>query len=130
MQTVRVEMMSQPNAVKLIWEHEVDKADVAAAFDDLLAYLNAAQTQVYVFVDILSNPQFPLRETITHALWKAFRHQQLEEWLVIGSNPLASAIERTLSGITRRKNVMWFKSEAEALAYLKNKEHHLSQNWS
>jgi hypothetical protein len=116
--SVCVEAIEGFPAILMTWQHDVNKGDVVAAFQKLQTLLDGADQPIYIVVDIQSNPIFPLRETIQGALWGPYRHPRVEEWLVAGSNTLAHTIERTLSNITRRKNVRWFETEAAALGYL------------
>lgn len=102
----------------LAWEHTVNKTDVAPAFRALVQALEASAQPLWIVVDLHNDPVFPLHETITSALWGPFRHKQLREWLVVGSNNTAHLIGRTLSGITGRKNILWFKTIQEVYEYM------------
>jgi hypothetical protein len=115
--TVSVEPIEGYPALKMIWQHDVIEADVAPAFAKISAALDATNRPLYVVVDLLSSPRFPIMTTVQEAL-APYRDPMLKEWLVVGSNWMAKAIESTLARITRHKNVRWFKTEAEALAYL------------
>lgn len=117
MTTVSVEALEGYPALKMIWQHDVVETDVAPAFAKISAALDATKHPLYVVVDLLSNPRFPIMTTVQEAL-APYRDPMLKEWLIIGSNWMAKAIESTLARITRHKNVRWFKTEAEALAYL------------
>ncbi len=116
--TVRIESVEGYPAMVMLWEHTVRTADVQAAFKDITARLEAADEPTYVLVDLLKDPQFPLIDTITGALWGPFRHPTLKEWLVIGTNTLARVIARSLSNATRRNNIRWFNSYDEVYAYI------------
>ena len=115
--TVRVEPIENYPALKMIWEHTVLEADVAPAFQKIMSALDATKRPIYVVVDLLSNPRFPMMVTVQEAL-PCYRDPMLKEWLIVGSNWMARAIEGTLARITRHKNVRWFSTEAEAMAYL------------
>lgn len=117
--SVMVEMTEFPNVIRMTWSHLVNADEVQPAFEMITSYLDNTEKPMYVVVDILADPLFPLRETISSALWTAYKHPMLAKWLVIGTNPLAHAIERTLSRVTGRYNVLWFKSETEVRQYLK-----------
>jgi hypothetical protein len=117
MTTISVEPLEGYPALKMIWQHDVVEADVAPAFAKISAALDASKRPMYVVVDLLSNPRFPIMTTVQEAL-APYRDPMLKEWLIVGSNWMAKAIESTLARITRHKNVRWFKTEAEALAYL------------
>ena len=101
----------------MIWQHDIIEADVAPAFQKISTALDATKRPLYVIVDLLSNPRFPIMTTVQEAL-PPYRDPMLKEWLIVGSNWMAKAIESTLARITRHNNVRWFKTEAEALAYL------------
>lgn len=115
--TVSVQPIEGRPALKMTWQHTVLEADVASAFKQIMKTLDATNRPVYVMVDLLSNPRFPMMVTVQEAL-PCYRDPMLKEWLIIGSNWMAKAIEGTLARITRHKNVRWFNTEAEALAYL------------
>lgn len=117
MPTVSVEPIEGYPALKMIWQHDVVEADVAPAFARISAALDATNRPLYIVVDLLSNPRFPIMTTVQEAL-SPYRDPMLKEWLIVGSNWMAKAIEGTLARITRHKNVRWFKTETEALAYL------------
>lgn len=117
MNTVSVEPLEGYPALKMVWQHDVVEADVAPAFAKISAALDATKRPLYVVVDLLSNPHFPIMTTVQEAL-VPYRDPMLKEWLIVGSNWMAKAIESTLARITRHKNVRWFKTEVEALAYL------------
>lgn len=117
--TIVIEATNSPTLIRMTWSHEVNGHDVKPAFEAITQYLDAANQPIYILVDILSDPIFPLRETISSALWTAYKHPMLAEWLIVGANPLAHAIERTLSKVTGRHNVVWFHHEVEAIAHWK-----------
>jgi hypothetical protein len=105
------------NALLMTWQHHINKDDVAPAFEKIVDFLEASPEPVYVVVDLLENPKFPLVETMRRAL-KAYDHPRLKAWLVVGSNPLAKQIESFLSMITGRKNVFWFDTMEQAHTYI------------
>ncbi len=117
MPTVDVQPLPNYPALKMTWQQQVAPADVVAAFQAITTALNASDQPMFVIVDLLSNPQFPLVTTIHEAL-TPYRHPHLQEWLVVGSNWMAQAVEGALSKITKQKNVRWFSSEADAVDYL------------
>jgi hypothetical protein len=104
----------------MTWDHLVNQADVTPAFEAILEILEESEGQVYVVVDILNSPHFPMAETMARALLGPFRHPRLEAWLIIGNNWMARSIEELLVKVTGRSNVFWFSSEVEALAHLRN----------
>jgi hypothetical protein len=115
--TVSVEPIENYPALKMTWQHTVLDADVVTAFQKIMTALDATNRPLYVVVDLLSNPRFPMMVTVQEAL-PCYRDPMLKEWLVVGSNWMAKAIEGTLARITRHKNVRWFTTEADAIAYL------------
>ncbi len=116
--TVYIESVEGYPAMVMRWEHAIHSRDVSVAFRDINERLDAADEPMYVLVDLLENPQFPLLDTIAGALWGPFRHPTLNEWLVIGTNTLARVIARSLSNATRRNNIRWFSSYEEVYAYM------------
>jgi hypothetical protein len=72
---------------------------------------------VYVVVDILSNPQFPMLETINEAM-TVQRNPKLGGWVVVGNSTLARLIATTLKNVSRRDNVRWFKDHDAAQHFL------------
>lgn len=116
--TVRVERIDHFPAMLMMWETHVREADVLDAFQTITDILEQSDTPMYCVVDLRRNPIFPLRATLHGALFGPYRNPKLKEWLVLGSNPLARTIEKTLSSVTGRKNVSWFMSYEAVLDYL------------
>jgi hypothetical protein len=106
------------NAVLMTWQRQVQTEDVKVAFSQIMDHLKQKQTPLYVVVDILRNPNFPVGTTITAALLGPYRHPDLAAWLVVGSNWMAKSIERALANVTGRKNVLWFDTMEAALRHL------------
>ncbi|MBZ0287419.1 MAG: hypothetical protein K8I30_07380 [Anaerolineae bacterium] len=117
--TVSVEPVENYPALKMTWEHTVIEADVAPAFRKIMNALDATNRPIYIIVDLLRNPRFPMMVTVQEAL-PCYRDPMLKEWLIVGSNWMAKAIEGTLARITRHKNVRWFNTAADAMAYLQS----------
>ena len=116
--TVAVEFHPDSRAIRMNWQNRVREQDVRIAFEKINLVLNGHGQPLYVVVDIRANPNFPLNATITGALFGPFRNPLLQAWLIIGMNPLARIIERTLKSVTGRSNVFWFSDDAEVQAYL------------
>ena len=117
MTTVYVESIEGYNALRMVWQHQVDRRDVQTAFQSIASRLAGAPVPTCVIVNIQDDPNFPLRETIFGALGP-YRNRNLSEWLIVGENRFAHLIERTLSSITGRTNVFWFERESQALAHM------------
>ncbi len=115
--TVSVEKIDGKKDVLLMtWQQKVNPADVRRAFQTIQAILDSSSHEMCVVVDLRQNPAFPLTETMISAI-RPYQHHQLSEWLIIGVNRGAKAVESFLSKLTGRNNVLWFDTEAEALAY-------------
>lgn len=117
MSTVIVEQQSE-DVIKMIWASRINDNDVRQSFKEIDKVLSAAARPMFVVVDISADPKFPLTATLTGALFGPQRNPNLREWLVIGSNDIAKFIDRTLTAITHRNLVRWFKNEAEVTAYI------------
>lgn len=120
--TVWAEWLADLPAIKMVWMKDVTVPDVRDAFHDISAYLDNTEQPLPVIVDITRNPNFPIIETVLHALAGPFRHAMLSEWLVVGSSPAAHKIENLLSRVTSRSNIRWFESEEEAVSYAGRQE--------
>ncbi|MBN1964160.1 MAG: hypothetical protein JW910_05915 [Anaerolineae bacterium] len=120
--TVHVEPIPGCPALKMTWQQHVRDEDVKTAFEDIIAALEAREAPLFVIVDLLSNPRFPLRTTVQEAS-SAYRDRRLAAWLIVGSNWMARMVEGSLSRLTGRHNVYWYESEAEALAALEEMDH-------
>lgn len=118
MTTVRVEYLAHSALIKMSWEHRVNSDDVYTGFKSITAILEKSETPLYVMVDLLSNPNFPLSATVNGAMFGPYRNPKLIAWLIVGSSHAGRMIERVLSSVTQRSNVEWFASEADALAYV------------
>lgn len=118
--TVEVNPIVGFRALKMTWQHRVNDKDIEAAFGMIMDALKRADAPLVVVVDLRQNPKFPLRSTISEAS-APYRHPMMGEWLIIGSNWAAHAIERTLSNVTRRRNVQWFANDDEVIEYLQQR---------
>jgi hypothetical protein len=115
--TVSVEKITGKKDVLLMtWQQNIDPGDVRRAFESIQAVLDSSSAEMCVVVDLRQNPVFPLTETMISAI-RPYQHHLLAEWLIIGGNRGAKAIESFLSRITGKHNVLWFGTEAEALAH-------------
>lgn len=118
--TIRVEALpDHENVYVMTWDALPDLSDVQPAFAVINAKLAATNAAIYVIVDIRSQPNFPVTQTISEAL-APYRHENLAAWLVVGTNTLARSISFVLSRLTRRQNVLWFKEMEAALQHIKD----------
>jgi hypothetical protein len=117
--SVAVEPTAVPNVILMTWQPQVAEEDVQTAFSSISYYLAQTLDPLYVVVDLLAKPSFPMATTISEALRGPFAHPQMAGWVIVGGNRAANIIEKVLSNITRRKNVYWMESHAEAKAFLR-----------
>jgi hypothetical protein len=116
--TVAVETFGgHSNALLMKWQHDPRPSDVRTAFDTILSELRGTDDSVYIIVDLMQNPRFPLSETMFSAL-DCYRHPRLKGWLILGGGRTARSIEMFLSRMTGKRNVHWFETEADILSYL------------
>jgi hypothetical protein len=115
--TVSINLIEGNDSLRMTWKRDVVEGDVKSAFQKIVTILDKSEKPIFVMVDLRQNPQFPLRTTIIEAM-KAYKHPMLTAWLIVGTNSMAKIIEATLSSLTRRKNVYWFVTEQDALAYM------------
>jgi hypothetical protein len=111
-------IQGQESALLMTWEHDVNKDDVAPAFEQITEFLNVAPDTCYVIVDLLENPRFPIVETMRRALSGPYNHPKMGAWLVVGSNQLARQIENFLSTVTGKEKVNWFDTIEDAMTHL------------
>lgn len=116
--TVYVESVDNYPALKMVWKSEVDKADLAPAFQAIKKTLNASEQHLYVIVDLRDDPEFPIVDTVVEALRGPFRHRKLAEWLVCDANYSARWIGSLLSRSSGRDNIRWFNTMDDICAYL------------
>ncbi|MBI1276689.1 MAG: hypothetical protein GC179_01040 [Anaerolineaceae bacterium] len=116
MTTVITEQIDS-NIIKMTWANKVNDNDVRKSFKEINQILNDSARPMFVMVNIMSDPQFPIGATLTSALFGPYRHPRLQEWLIVGTNRTAQFIERTLAAATGNSNVRWFTDEAEAIDY-------------
>lgn len=117
--TVQVCYLEQENIILMQWEHLIYREDVRAAFETVSQLLDESPVPIYVVVDISSNPQFPLTETVNGAINGPARNPKLKGWLVIGKNNLARIIGRTISSLTGDRNIHWFDSYDAVSGFLR-----------
>lgn len=98
----------------MTWQHNVEKNDVTAAFNDIRLRLREADGPIQIIVDITSKPDFPIQATVSNAMHDVFGHPNLERWLVVGENTGAKLIASALEKFRRRGNIFWFKTLNEA----------------
>lgn len=118
--SVEVTCLDEYPALKMSWQHKVNKSDLSPAFQKITQCLHQSNQPLYIIVDLSEDPQFPIVDTMMGALRGPFRHPRLAEWLVVGSNRAGKTIGDLLIKTTQRNNIRWFDSEAEALAYLES----------
>lgn len=116
--TVTVTPLAVESALKMTWQQSVTEEDVYTAFKTINAALAESKNDLFIVVDLLNNPNFPLNATINGAIFGPYRNAKLKEWLIVGTNPTARLIARMLNSISRRDNIRWFSSEDEALTYI------------
>ena len=97
--------------LKMTWERHPTRTDTIEAFNTIRLHLRQATQPIHIIVDIRKNPVFPLAVTLNGAMQQQ-SHRYMGTWLVIGINPMARLIARTISTISN--NIEWFESEAEA----------------
>lgn len=115
--TVRIERGDAPNILRMVWDHEVFESDIKSAFQKLFDLLDDATQPQSIIVDLTSDPQFPLIETMMSAL-PSYRHARVSAWLVVGSNTFARYIAQFLGTAVKRANVHWFDNETEVVDFL------------
>ncbi len=103
--------------VMMKWLSRVSESDVIAAFEQVDRLLSESDEPCYVLFDITSSLNFPISATLKGAAFGPYRNPHMIEWLIVGSNPIAHLIERTLTSVTGRDIVRWFENEAQALAH-------------
>jgi len=104
------------NTLLMTWQKIIHPPDVRTAFEAICGKLKSGSGPVYVVVDLLCDPKFPLSETMMSAV-NCYANPLLGAWLIVGGNRSARAIESFLARVTRRQNVFWFETLEEALSY-------------
>lgn len=116
--TVSLTNTASPRVLKMVFQPEVVEDDLLATFKAITRYLNQTNDSVYVIVDIQARPNFLMAAVIDGALDGPFVHPRLANWLIIGHSRRGRVIEKAMTAITRRRNVLWFNSPDEALCWL------------
>jgi hypothetical protein len=118
--TIKVTLLEDEHAIYFQWDHLVLREDVRPAFEQIDRLLDASPDPIYVVVDISSNPQFPLTETVNAAIQGPARHPKLKGWLVVGKSNMARIIGRSINAMTGKRNIQWFESYADALIFVRH----------
>lgn len=126
--TVEVTQVVGYPAVRMTWQHMVKIDDLQPAFQQVTKALNVSSERMYVIVDLRSDPNFPIVDTVMGALRGPFRNPNLEEWLVICGNRAARMIGNMLTKATRRENIRWFDTIESAMTYLDTKQNSMATN--
>lgn len=92
--------------------------DTIAVFEVIVDVLDNSNAPVYIIVELLSNPHFPLKQTLSGAM-QAHSHPQMGKWLVVGSNRIAKLIGNVLTAFNNT-GIEWFKTDDEAMQYLES----------
>jgi hypothetical protein len=116
-QNVTFENIQPYSVLKIIWCNSLKDAEGIHSFDEIKNALAKADQPIFIVFDLTANPTYPLLTTVHEAL-PAYRNNMVREWLLIGNNWMARTIEGTLAKMTGKKNVRWFRTEADVLAYL------------
>jgi hypothetical protein len=116
-QNVTFENINEYSALKITWRNSLKDAEVIQSFGEINNALAKADQPIFIVFDLTASPTYPLLTTVHEAL-PAYRNEMLKEWLLIGNNWMARTIEGTLAKMTGKKNVRWFKTEADVLAYM------------
>lgn len=118
---ILMKINSQLSAINRVWESEVSDYDVYSVFNPVQSQLSDAASPQYIVMDISSNPKFPLRETITAALFGFYRHPMAAEWLAVGVCEQWKFAEQMLVKATNGRKMRWFRDIAEAEEYIKQR---------
>jgi hypothetical protein len=118
--TIKVTLLEHEPVIYFQWGHLVFRDDVRPAFEQIDRLLDASPDPIYVLVDISSNPQFPLTETVNAAIQGPARHPKLKGWLVVGKSNMAQIIGRSINALTGKRNIQWFETYADALAFVRH----------
>lgn len=102
--------------LKFVWEGSPTVQDTRDAFQQINLFLDHSTGTVHLVVDIRNAKQFPLGATISRASSISL-HKNMGNWLVIGSNPMAKVISRTMATFGKT-NIIWFDTEEQAMAHL------------
>ncbi len=113
--TVTVDVIRGQDALRMLWQRDVDVEDVELAFQALSHHLDGADSPVHVVIDLQNCVRFPLLATIECAVRGPAAHPQMGKWVVVGSSQLARVFARTLINVTRPTSVR-FLSETGVLA--------------
>jgi hypothetical protein len=116
-QNVTFEHIEKYSVLKIIWRNSLKDAEVIQSFGEINNALAKADHPIFIIFDLTASPTYPLLTTVHEAL-PAYRNEMLKEWLLIGNNWMARTIEGTLAKMTGKKNVRWFKTEADVMAYI------------
>ncbi len=115
--TVWLEPVSGYDTVyKMVWTASPSREDTSAVFEVIVDVLDSAPAPVYIIVELLSNPHFPLKQTLSGAM-QAHSHHKMGKWLVIGSNRIAKLIGNVLTTFNNT-DIEWFKTEQQVIQYL------------
>lgn len=113
--TVTVDVIKGQDALRMLWQRDVDVEDVELAFRALTQYLDVADSPVHVVIDLLNCVRFPLLATIDCAVRGPAAHPMMGKWVVVGASQMARVFARTLINVTGSSSVH-FLNEAGAVA--------------
>ncbi len=121
---IAVDWLDEPPCIRMVWGQHVTDKDVQEAFERIQMLLNKVKEPRCVLVDISQVANMPLTVTFQSAVTGPYRHPRLRNWLIVEphTNRIAHVAEKLMSSVTRRHNVRWFKSEQDALDFMRQGE--------
>lgn|SRR5574341_141003 len=118
MTPIPVEPVAGHPALRMTWPADPSDGDVQAAFQQITALLDGAETPQYVVVDLSADPRIPIMSTFHELIFGPLRHPKLAKWLVVGHNRRSQVIASLMATVDAGHTIYWFDDEEEVGAYL------------
>lgn len=109
------------NVLLMHWTATPHERDIETAFHQILDNLDSNAQITHVIVDITANPQFPLDQTIHHAL-TVHEHPCFGKWFVLGHTKMAQLIRNALVLLTHKDNIVWVQGYQDIEIHLTQQE--------
>ena len=111
--------LGEDNILYITSEGEIKKEEATAVRDAMLKFFNMAEGRIDLLIDLnKGGKQTPeARDT-----WKQLsENEKTGKIAIFGMHPVARIIASFVIGVTKKKDMLFFKTREEALAWLKKK---------
>ncbi len=109
--------LGEDNIVRITAVGEFDEATINMMYDAVLKFINMVEEKVKIIIDL--NKAGKISTGARKNAAKFADNEKIGKLAFLGLHPVARVIASFFMGISRKKDMRFFRTEAEALAWLK-----------